>query len=223
MDTSPFTDGALWWLREARSFAASRGPLFLFNTTLALIPLVLGYLTFRPRRRPTPLWWCGAALFLLFLPNAAYVLTDAVHLRVDLANTESRFLMWSLYLPGYLAFFLVGFTCYVLALRRLEATVRVTWPEVPWWPVWVGVQGLVAVGVYLGREIRLHSWHVVTRTDEVVDGLATLTSVSAVRWVAITTAAFCLGTLAWRPVVEFGARLGVQAGQRIARHLLTLS
>jgi uncharacterized membrane protein len=51
--------------------------------TLALVPLGLALVVFRPRARLRVAWWIGAGLFVAFLPNAPYVLTDLVHLGRD--------------------------------------------------------------------------------------------------------------------------------------------
>lgn len=194
-----------WLIEEALHFGDVRGPLFLFNTTLAFIPLAVGYATFRRSRRPTPGWWCGLAVFLLFLPNAAYVLTDAIHLVRDVRTHRSETVLFAIYLPGYAAFFLTGFTFYVLALRRLEQNVRSVWPELPWWPLWVSLQGCVAVGVYLGRVVRLHSWYVFTHPRLVADGVESLAEPSALAFIIFTTFVLCAGSLIWRPVVDAGA------------------
>jgi uncharacterized membrane protein len=193
-----------WLLLEARQFGHNRGPLFLFNTTLALLPVAVGYATFRRGRRPTPAWWFGFGVFLLFLPNAAYVLTDAIHLVSDARATHSEIAIFGIYVPGYTAFFVTGFTCYVLALRRLEENVRTVW-SVPWWPLWLALQAVVAVGVYLGRVVRVNSWSVVTHPHHVLDGLATLSEPRAMSLVAFTFVVLCVGSLVWRPVVDAGA------------------
>lgn len=195
-----------WLSEEVRWFGYARGPLFAFNTLLALVPLVIGYVTFRPGRRPGPGLWVGAAAFLLFLPNAAYVLTDAVHMLKDVRNTDSDFVVFTIYLPAWCTFFAVGFTSYVLAIRRVEAYVRQEWPGLPWWSLWVALQGLVALGVYLGRVVRLHSWHVITHPGGVLDALGTLDEPGPLFFIAFTAAALGLATLIWRPVIDAGAR-----------------
>ena len=46
---------------------------------LACVPLVVAYLLFsRPGKRGL-FWWFGLVLFVLFLPNAAYPVTDILH------------------------------------------------------------------------------------------------------------------------------------------------
>jgi uncharacterized membrane protein len=204
-----------WFIEEARDFASLRGPLFAFNTTLALVPLLVGYLTFRRDRRPTAAWWCGLGVFLLFLPNAAYVLTDAIHLVRDVRREDSELALFAVYLPGYAVFFLTGLTFYVLALRRLEENVRSVWPALPWWTVWAALQGCVAVGVYLGRVTRLHSWYVVTRPRMVADAVASITDPGSLFLIVFTAATIGAAALVWRPVVDAGAHVAHAAGRAI--------
>src|SRR6478736_5332776 len=47
-----------------------------WNLLLAAIPMLLAVLLFHRPRRHSVLWWGGVAAFVLFLPNAPYVVTD---------------------------------------------------------------------------------------------------------------------------------------------------
>ena len=49
------------------------------DISLALIPFLLALLLFRFAKLPGLLWWPFFAVFVLFLPNAPYVLTDVIH------------------------------------------------------------------------------------------------------------------------------------------------
>jgi uncharacterized membrane protein len=201
---------------EVRWFSYARGPLFVLNTALALIPLLVSLVVFRRGVRPTASWWMGAGLFLLFLPNAAYVITDGVHLVTDIRNVHSDLTLATVYVPGYLAFFAAGFTCYVLALRRVEHYTRAQWPSLPWWMVWCALQGLVGIGVYLGRVTRVHSWHIVTRPDEVLGGLATLREPVPFALLVFTTAVIAVGAMVWQPVVDAALRVGSRTVRHVA-------
>src|SRR5262245_2969471 len=59
-----------------------------WNTLLAWVPVVLAWGLFRGGAdrsvSRSPLWWAGLVLFVLFLPNAPYVVTDLFHLPYDL-------------------------------------------------------------------------------------------------------------------------------------------
>jgi uncharacterized membrane protein len=64
----------------------------LWNLYLATIPTVLAIVLFRRPTRTGPMWWLMFGGWLLFLPNAPYVLTDVVHMFHDLrvAHTLGR-------------------------------------------------------------------------------------------------------------------------------------
>ena len=47
-----------------------------WNLILAAVPVAVAVPVFRHRGPRGPLWWAGAALLVLFLPNAPYVVTD---------------------------------------------------------------------------------------------------------------------------------------------------
>ena len=87
----------LWfWLHDALKIAQGNLNFMVWNTFLAIVPLVISLWLFRgqptpllggdrrrsPRALPRPsiLWWIGFATFIAFLPNAPYVLTDIIHL-----------------------------------------------------------------------------------------------------------------------------------------------
>ncbi|MGX1807086.1 DUF1361 domain-containing protein [Nocardia sp. NPDC055321] len=200
----------LWWMS--------------WNTVLAWIPVGLAFLVFRlpgraERRLPSsPLWWAGAVLLLLFLPNAPYVVTDLVHLR-DTVRSVGDGPVVSTVLPVYVAFIASGFVAYYLVLaelgRFLEQRGLGSWRT----PATLTVHLLCAVGVFLGRWVRLNSW------EPVVEPVGTLERmVLALTWewapILITAvfAATALGHFVTRAIVEAGA-VSVRRGVRQVRAL----
>ena len=96
-------------------------------------------------------------LWLLFLPNAPYIVTDFVHLSAGspaplwLDGVEVSAFAWTGMLLGFVSLYLV----HAVARHRLGAV-----------PSWIGVLcvlGLVGVGVYLGRVKRWNSWDLLTQ------------------------------------------------------------
>ncbi len=117
---------------------------------------ILGY---KPLQ--TIIWWVGCLVCLLFLPNAAYVLTDVIHFVLDVRKGYPMGTLIVVLLPQYLLFIATGFQAYVAALMnvgyfltdRQQAT-RVIWVE-------LGLHGLAAIAIYLGRFTRFNSWDVI--------------------------------------------------------------
>jgi uncharacterized membrane protein len=134
-----------------------------WNLVLACIPAVLAPVVFRHRGERTPSWWLGAALVLLFLPNAPYVLTDLVHLRLDVVLADSDLAVVAGVLPVYLGFIGAGFVAYAVVLG--EAGRYLTSVGLGRWRpgAEVAVHLVCAVGVVLGRVARLNSWEPITQ------------------------------------------------------------
>lgn len=138
-----------------------------WNTWLALVPLGLAVCLFPGNRRRTPLWWLGLAVFIAFLPNAPYVLTDIIHLVHNIRAGYSLWIITLVLVPQYLLFMLVGFEAYVLsvlALTRYLQRQGCRYSAIVEW----GMPLLCAVGVYLGRFRRLNSWDLLVQPDTVL-------------------------------------------------------
>jgi len=146
-----------------------------WNLLLAILPLALAILLFRPYWRRGLLWWLGVIAFCLFLPNAAYTLTDVIHL-VHRIRREPYIPVWSVALvliPQYAAFMLIGWQSHVLSIMRcadyLAALGRSRWVVL----CELLLNLLASVGVFLGRFQRFNSWDVVNQPERVA--LATIT------------------------------------------------
>jgi uncharacterized membrane protein len=130
----------------------------VWNLFLAWMPLFFALTAVclahtRPQRR----WWflSAAAAWLLFFPNAPYILTDLVHLG---PKTHGRY--WG-DLVLILLFGLIGLVLGFLSLFLMQRLVarRYGWPA-GW--LFVGiVAGLSGFGIYAGRFLRWNSWDVV--------------------------------------------------------------
>ena len=182
-----------------------------WNLFLALVPLALALVLFRPTARHTVAWWFGVVLFVLFLPNAAYVLTDVVHLFADIRRVPSDLRVLGAYVPLYLAFFAIGFGAYVVCLDRVRDHLRTVRPGMRTWPIELALQVLSAIGIYLGRVVRLNSWQVFTRPRSVVASVDWLLDVLPLAIVAVTA----VGLI----VLTFAARALGHAAAEAAHHL----
>jgi uncharacterized membrane protein len=178
----------------------------VWNSLLAWTPVGLAIGLFRGRpsgHQPSLAWWTGLALFVLFLPNAPYVLTDLVHLRGDVLLVGGDLPVLTSVLPVYAAFIASGLVAYYLALRELGRYLDgLGWGG--WRPaVLVGLHGLCAIGVFLGRTARLNSWEPVVEPHET---LLRVTLSLSWRWAPVLVALLFVVTWAGhfvtRAVVE---------------------
>jgi uncharacterized membrane protein len=161
-------------VRLAAEAVAGNSEWMAWNLMLALVPLVLACVLFLDTGRRSIAWWLVLGVFVAFLPNAPYVLTDVIHLVDDARTTSSDVVVSLALIPQYGAFFLVGFEAYVLSLvlvgRYLRRTGRGRWVT----PVELGLHALCAVGIHLGRFDRLNSWDAVARPDALWNGVVGL-------------------------------------------------
>jgi uncharacterized membrane protein len=141
------------------------------NLGLALVPLALALALFRGRRTRGVLWWTGALAFLLFLPNAPYVLTDIIHLTGDVRAAGSRRAAVFGVLPLYGVFMLVGMESYTLCVRLLRSYLERAGLASLERVVVPAVHLICAVGVVLGRLQRLNSWDVL-RPSRLAGGIS---------------------------------------------------
>lgn len=145
----------------------------VFNLCLAWVPYACSLWTEVWRERAPRRWarlLLPAGLWLLFLPNAPYIITDLIHLRsVPTAH------------PWFDAALVVAFAwtgCFlgVVSLHIMQQIVR-SYAGVTWsWLFVIAASGLAGVGVYVGRFLRWHSWHVFTDPHRILS--TTLTALS---------------------------------------------
>ncbi len=109
-------------------------------------------------------WWLGLLMFILFLPNAPYVLTDLIHLIADLQRDYSAWTITLAVIPQYIIFIVIGLEAYVLSLIYLNDYLRQKdWENLWIWRTECILHGLCAIGIYLGRFLRFNSWDVITQ------------------------------------------------------------
>ena len=139
-----------------------------WNLFLAWIPFAVALLVYdRARRGGGALALFGlAGLWLLFFPNAPYLVTDLKYLRV-IHNAPIWFdvvLVGAAAVCGLALGFLSLYLIHAVAERRFGAT-----------RAWVGVLAMLllsSVGVFLGRFQRFNSWDVFTDPKPILDDLA---------------------------------------------------
>jgi uncharacterized membrane protein len=135
----------------------------LWNSFLALIPLALSIWLFRLHQTRSLLWWLGLLVFIAFLPNAPYVLTDIIHLIDIIRDGYSIWAIALVIIPQYILFILAGFEAYVFSIINLGYYLhRQKWGQFTFAAELI-LHALSAIGIYLGRFKRFNSWDFVTQ------------------------------------------------------------
>jgi len=182
----------------------------LWNLFLAWVPLGFAFVAeFGWRRhwsRRSLLWPLGG--WLLFFPNAPYVVTDVIHLEANPISPLwfDALILFSIGLAGLL----VGF----VSLRIVQLIVNASFSRRTGWIVSLGVLSVSGFGIYLGRFGRYNSWDILSSPRRLLYDVQSvaLDPVSNSRTLAISAvfAAFLtvtyVGTIAlgrlvlpWRP------------------------
>ncbi|WP_067814260.1 DUF1361 domain-containing protein [Nocardia inohanensis] len=196
----------------------------VWNTVLAWIPVILALLVFRGKSVQekglplSPVWWAGAVLLLLFLPNAPYVVTDLVHLRDDVRAVGDGPVV-STVLPVYGAFIVSGFVAYYLVLAEIGRFLERRGLGVWRMPVHLGIHLLCAVGVFLGRWVRLNSWEPVVQPRGTFERMVLALTWE---WAPVLIGAVFLATAVGHFVTRAVVEAGVASVRRGARQIRTL-
>jgi uncharacterized membrane protein len=137
-------------------FGATGYPFLVWNLTLAWVPLALAGLlvaAYRRRRSRVELVAVGVA-WLLFLPNAPYILTDFV-------NMERSHPLFDAMVIG--SFAVTALALGFASLLLVQLVVTRAAGALAGWLVAVSSLFAASAGVYLGRVLRFNSWDVVQR------------------------------------------------------------
>jgi len=182
-----------------------------WNLLLALIPMALSFWLYRRSTKARGfLWWLVFAVFIAFLPNAPYVLTDIIHLIRASRRIDSKLLLTLIVLPLHLIAILLAFEAYVVSLinqghylKRQGLKHWVTWSE-------LATHALSAVGIYMGRFRRFNSWDLVTDPGNVV--LTTLNDLTSKFPVAVIIITFLVLTVLYWPMkqITLGLKMRVR-------------
>ena len=129
-----------------------------WNLFLAWLPMIAALAAYnvgkRRGRRGWPLILPFLAFWLLFFPNAPYILTDFIHLSPvgDVPLWYDLILM--------IAYALTGVFLGLVSLYLMQSLMRRAFGSVASWVFTIGVLGVTGFGVYLGRFPRWNSWDI---------------------------------------------------------------
>ncbi len=151
------------WIEISLNLLDQSTNRIIWNLFLAAIPCILSFYLFRLSARRNLLWWLILLIFIVFLPNAPYILTDSIHI-VELSQQDyPHWAILLILLPQYIFFIIAGFEAYTISLIRLDYYLNNLVA-----PKYIVVSnaiahGLCVVGIYLGRFERFNSWDFATK------------------------------------------------------------
>ncbi len=138
----------------------------VWNLFLAFIPLILSLWLFQRRSKKRGLlWWLGLIVYITFLPNAPYLLTDIIHLIEAIRAGYSIWITTLVFIPLHLLAILAGWEAYVVSLINQGHYLKKQGARKFIFPSELITHGLCAIGIFLGRFRRFNSWDLVTKPD----------------------------------------------------------
>jgi uncharacterized membrane protein len=158
-------------LLEARILYSnsSRYNNLFWNLFLAWIPFLMAYLAYMLSWRRLWVYFvipAFAFMWLIFFPNAPYILTDLQHL----SQTPSSAPVW--YDVIMLVWFSwTGMLLGIVSLSLMQEIIRREFSRLLGWAFVLFVAGLSSAGVYIGRFIRLNSWDILQAPAATADNV----------------------------------------------------
>jgi uncharacterized membrane protein len=108
-------------------------------------------------------WWLGLFLFIAFLPNAPYILTDILHFYEAVRTLNSVWTLTLIIVPIYIIFIGTGWFSYVIALVNIDRYLHKYRLDRYTSAIELMLHLLCAIGIYIGRFLRFNSWNLVTQ------------------------------------------------------------
>lgn len=137
-----------------------------WNLFLAWLPMLAALVAYnlgkRYGRRAWPLILPFLGLWLLFFPNAPYILTDFAHLR------NVGLVPWWYDLILVTTYALTGVFLGLVSMYLMQSLMRRAFGVAMSWVFTLAVLALSGFGVYLGRFPRWNSWDLLTNPSELL-------------------------------------------------------
>lgn len=156
-----------------------------WNVALALVPYLLGTRLFRSRVKLSLWWIVGFSVFMLFLPNTAYIITDVVHFRKPMRLYDDWFIL-AFAAIQFIGLELTGYFLFVESYRRFErfGVKKFKWSR---GVMRTAVFTIVSTGVFFGRFLRLNSWDFIITPAAVLATIPSLFKLSTLFFIGIFT------------------------------------
>ena len=154
---------AIWRVRSEYSGTVHYAFL-IRNLFLAWIPFIIAYFTYTLTLKRQWIYVIipiAAFFWLIFFPNAPYILTDFQHLAGPWRELPTWYdvmmLMW---------FAFTGLLLGMVSLFLMQEIIRREFGRWVGWGFVAAVAGLSSTGIYMGRFLRWNSWDVILNPSE---------------------------------------------------------
>jgi uncharacterized membrane protein len=140
-----------------------------FNLSLALIPVILAWLAYYIKNKLLKIFLL--IIWLMFIPNTIYIVTDILHL-INQADNVGIFGTIILYIQ-YFIFLSLGLLAYVLSLYPIEKILKKHYKKQKEKIniLLITINFLIGFGIVLGRVHRLNSWDLILELQKVFDAI----------------------------------------------------
>ena len=140
----------------------------IWNLFLAFIPAIVSYFLFSSSGVRNFFWWLFLIIFIAFLPNAPYILTDSIHI-IELSQKE--YPVWAIIfilIPQYVLFINLGFGAYAISLVKLDRYLSDYLKQKYIVLINIVSHFLCTIGIYVGRFERFNSWDLIAKPLKVI-------------------------------------------------------
>lgn len=137
----------------------------IWNLFLAWIPFIIAYFVYSanfPRRWLYFVLPVSASLWLIFFPNAPYILTDFQHL----SNPSDVPVWFDVLLHVWFA--IIGLFLGMISLLLMQEIIHREFGRWYGWGFVLLVAVLTSIGVYMGRFLRWNSWDVFANLGDIL-------------------------------------------------------
>jgi uncharacterized membrane protein len=155
---------AIWRVRSDYS-GSGRYRFLIWNLFLAWIPFIISYFTYTAsihRKWISIFIPVAAFVWLIFFPNAPYILTDFQHLAIRSSNLplwyDVMMLLW---------FAFTGLLLGMVSLFLMQEIIRREFGRWAGWAFVTLVAGLSSAGVYMGRFLHWNSWDILRNPTDI--------------------------------------------------------
>lgn len=188
-------------------FAKTPFNFLILNTILGYIPIELGFHLLKSPSHRSPLFWLLLVVWLLFFPNAPYILTDLFHLALLnphvgttglLKSTPTIWFNFSLLLTSALS-------CTLLAMNQLLDMATQFRQRRSHGGILVSTGFILlicllsSVGIYMGRFLRIHSLYMLLTPTWFIKQIFSMWSISMLEFTGLLT--LCQLLICWLLII----------------------